>query len=169
MNPALGLITSNPDFISPDDEKVVIFAPAVISLTHAWPLEVATLPLCNLNAITLAALKKLEPGRRQSAYCGIFTLDPFTNWSELVRAVENAGFAGLCNYPTLPDFGESEKDSLAASGYSYEQELGTLRGLATEHLELAVYGPSDDHQAQAKLIFCQHPGVWRFIHTVQTA
>ena len=130
--------------------EVLIFAPALALFPKEIAQEAALLPLCNPNQVVMEHLRNGAGSASENCFCGVFTLDPLLNWAELEPFLRNANFSGLCNFPTLPDFGEEERNALVASDYSYDSEIARLAGLAGDKFELLVVYSDDCHLDRAK-------------------
>lgn len=133
--------------------EVLIYAPALALFPREIAQEAALLPLCNPNQVVMEQLRNGAGPAPDNCFCGIFALDPLLNWAEFEPVFRDANFRGLCNFPTLPDFGEEERNALVASDYSYDSEIARLADLAGDAIELLVVYSSDCHldRARAKL------------------
>lgn len=137
MSSFQAVITDDPDLKARSSDEIVVFAPGVVSVCAGLPLDLAALPLSNLNSAMLDMLERLEPGHQRSAYCAVFPLDPLFNRAAFADAVVRAGFRGLCNFPPLPSFGPEERAALEASGYSMERTAELLTAMAGDRLDVA--------------------------------
>lgn len=142
--------------------EVPIYAPALALFPIEIAQEAALLPLCNPNQVVMEQLRNGAGPAPANCFCGIFALDPLLNWAEFEPFLRDADFRGLCNFPTLPDFGEEERNALVASDYSYDSEIARLADLAGDTFELLVVYSSDRQldRARAQLgnsntAFCQ--------------
>ena len=130
--------------------EVLVFAPALALFPREIAQEAALLPLCNPNQVVMEHLRRGAGLAPENCFCGIFALDPLLNWAELEPLLRCANFRGLCNFPTLPDFGDEERDALVASDYSYDSEIARLADLAGDTFELLVVYSDDCNLDLAK-------------------
>ncbi len=137
-----------------------MFVPAMAQFSPELAMEALSFPLCNVNSETSNALSSSNGLAPDSCYCGVFALDPFTNWDELAPKILNAEFRGICNFPSLPDFDEEENRALAASGYSYEIEVAKMKELSRYGFELLITYKSADQLAQAKSLLGNESAIY---------
>ncbi|MXX89137.1 MAG: phosphoenolpyruvate hydrolase family protein [Boseongicola sp. SB0677_bin_26] len=130
--------------------ELIVYSPALALFPKEIAQEAAFLPLCNPNQVVMERLRNGAGLAPENCFCGIFTLDPLLNWAQLEPILRNANFRGLCNFPTLPDFGEEERNALVASDYSYDSEIARLADLAGDTFELLVVYSDDCQFDRAK-------------------
>ena len=133
-----------------ESRKFLIYAPVLQEYRSSFAMDIMQLPLGNLNQLTEAYISSIENSCPKSCYCGIFSLDPFTQWDDFISRIRAAGFRGVCNFPTLPEFGLEEKDSLDASGFSFQHELKVLARIAKDGMKIAVICPSAEELCLAR-------------------
>jgi len=134
-------------------KEISIYAPALHGYSREIALATAMLPLGNVNAVTSDRIALLADQAPKSAYCGIFALDPFVQWTDFLARIKLAGFRGVCNFPTLPEFGPEEEQALAASGFSFERELEVLARFAEGGMDIAVVCPTEEAIGLARVKF----------------
>lgn len=153
-------------------EGMSVFMPALAQFAREIAMASLSFPLCNVNNETADFLNRSSAFAPASCYCGVFALDPFTNWDEFMPQILNAKFRGICNFPSLPEFDDEENRALASSGYSYQTEIYKMRELSRFGLELLIFYRSEHQHSLAKgaligvdanyvgydLINCPHAG-----------
>lgn len=133
-------------------EVVSIFVPAIAQFPPDFAIAALSFPFVNVNNQTVRYLTTSDASAPVNCYCGLFILDPFTNWDEVVPKIQNAGFRGICNFPSLPSFDNEETLALKASGYSYEAEVSKVKELSKYGLDLLVTYQSERQLEQAQKI-----------------
>lgn len=131
-------------------EGVSVFAPAVAQFPTEIAMASLMLPLTNVNNETVRFLGATGASAPSNCYCGVFALDPFTNWEELMPLILNARFCGVCNFPMLPEFDDEENGALESSGYSYQTEMHKMQELSRFGLELLIVHRSEHQHSLAK-------------------
>lgn len=124
--------------------QILIYAPALQDFPKGLATYMIQLPIGNLNQSTARHIASIADRSSKESFCGVFALDPFTQWKEFLSQIRAAGFRGVCNYPSLPVFGPEEKTALVASGFSFESELEVLVGFAKDGIDVAAICPSQD-------------------------
>lgn len=153
MDGFFACITKDPFAEVTQQSAISIYAPALHGYSREIALATAMLPLGNLNAVTSERIASLADQAPKPAYCGIFVLDPFIQWTDFLAQIKSAGFRGVCNFPTLPEFGPEEEQALAASGFSFEHELEVLARFAEEGMDIAVVCPTQEAFGLARAKF----------------
>jgi predicted TIM-barrel enzyme len=143
-------------------EGISVFVPAMAQFAPDFAIAALSFPLTNVNNETARYLSASDASAPVNCYCGLFVLDPFTNWDELAPMIHYAGFRGICNFPSLPSFDNEEALALKASGYSYEAEVSKAKELSKYGLDLLITYRSERQLEQAqkilsgvKAVFCE--------------
>src|ERR1700712_4931539 len=99
------------------------------------------MPYGDANAIVLEMAAEVLPVVRQTpVLAGVCGTDPFRLMDGFLRQIEDAGFAGVQNFPTVGLIDGVFRANLEETGMSYAQE-GEMIGLAAERgLLTAPYG-----------------------------
>lgn len=142
--------TTTDPYAKPDGPRqILIYAPVLQDFPKGLATDMIQLPIGNLNQSTARHIASIADRSSKESFCGVFALDPFTQWNDFLSQIRAAGFRGVCNYPSLPVFGPEEIIALNASGFSFESELEVLIGFAKGGMDVAAICPSEDDFAIA--------------------
>lgn len=135
-----------------ESQGLRIYAPVLSLFPPLLAPALAALPLGSANDLVHRSFSELEPGAGRGAWCGLFVLDPFTRWSELLSELRRFGFRGIANYPPLPVFGGEDGEALAVSGYSTSAEIAKLAAMSLDGFEPLFIGHDEAALTEARAV-----------------
>ena len=106
------------------------------------------MPYGDANAIVLEMAAEVLPGVRETpVLAGVCGTDPFRLMDRFLRQIEDAGFAGVQNFPTVGLIDGVFRQNLEETGMSFDAEVEMIR-LAAERGHLTCPYVFDPGQAE---------------------
>lgn len=123
------------------------------------------MPYANSNSVVMDfALKELLPViKKIPTIFGLFATDPTINLEAYIKKIQDHGFAGINNYPTLGLIDGDFREAIEEQGISYQREVEAIR-IASQRGLFTVAFVFNESQAKAMLqagadIICVHLGL----------
>lgn len=123
------------------------------------------LPYDNSNDLTfdVGTHEILSILRRTPAILGVCGTDPTIQLDKFLKKVQDSGFDGVCNYPTVALFDGEFGKMLEASPYCYEKEVEMLKKAKEQGLFTVAFAFNEDHAERMLAIgvdvLCIHLGL----------
>lgn len=139
-----------------------ILAPWLAALPVQGRDLLALLPVLDVNTLSFAALRALQPGDAQHAVVALFCADPFLRVRDAVQILRAAGISRVTNFPTIQIIDGAAAHGFDSAGLGMQREAEVLGEFARAGFAVTGFCASAERGAllarQGAGALVLHPG-----------